>query len=136
MTRYVIPLTGPRSRAEAHAVIDKAPSGTRIEVKAAKRSTDQNSLMWVLLTQLSLALPWGGAKQTPDTWKLLFLDALRRELAAEPHMLPALNQSGGIVNVGTSSSDLSKDEMTMLIELILKFGAEHDVDFSEVARAA
>lgn len=92
--------------------------------------------MWVLLTKLSLSLPWGGARQTPDTWKLLFLDNLRRELASEPALLPALGDSGGLVNVGTSSSDLTKDEMTMLIELILKFGAEHDVVFDDEARAA
>jgi hypothetical protein len=40
------------------------------------------------------------------------------------------------VNVGTSSSDLTKDEMTMLIELILKFCAAHDVAIDDEARAA
>lgn len=136
VSRYHVTLTGPRSRSEALAVVAKAPLGTRVEVKAAKRTTDQNALMWALLTRLSLSLPWGGARQTPDTWKLLFLDALRRELAEEEALLPALFADGGQVNVGTSSSDLSKDEMTMLIELILKFGAEHGVEFDDQARAA
>jgi hypothetical protein len=136
MSRYLVTIHGPHSRHEALAVVSKAPLGTRVEVKAAKRSNDQNSLMWVLLTKLSLTLPWGGARQTPDTWKLLFLDALRRELATEPALLPALDSAGGLVNVGTSSSDLSKDEMTMLIELILKFGAEHAVAFDEEQAAA
>lgn len=136
MSRYLVTITGPRSRKEVLTVVSKAPVGTRVEVKAAKRSTDQNSLMWVLLTKLSLTLPWGGARQTPDTWKLLFLDALRRELATEPALLPALDSSGGLVNVGTSSSDLTKDEMTMLIELVLKFGAEHGVEFGDEALAA
>lgn len=135
MTRYVVTIEGPRSRNEAHAVVERAPVGTRVEIKAAKRSNDQNALMWVLLTKLSLSLPWGGARQTPDTWKLLFLDNLRRELSSEPALLPALDKSGGLVNVGTSSSDLTKDEMTMLIELILKFGASHGVEFEERAAA-
>lgn len=136
MSRYLVTLTGPRSRNEALAVVSKAPVGSRVEVKAAKRTNDQNSLMWVLLTKLSLSLPWGGARQTPDTWKLLFLDNLRREMSSEPALLPALDDSGGLVNVGTSSSDLTKDEMTMLIELILKFGAEHGIEFDDEARAA
>jgi hypothetical protein len=136
VSRYLVTLTGPRSRQEALAVVSKAPVGTRVEVKAAKRSNDQNALMWVLLTRLSLSLPWGGARQTPDTWKLLFLDALRRELSEEEALLPALFAEGGLVNVGTSSSDLSKDEMTMLIELILKFGAEHGVGVDDAAEAA
>ena len=136
MTRYLVTLTGPRSRNDALAVVANAPVGTRVEIKAARRSNDQNALMWVLLTKLSLHLPWGGQRQTPDTWKLLFLDALRRELASEPALLPALDDAGGLVNVGTSSSDLTKDEMTMLIELILKFGAERGVDFEDEREAA
>lgn len=136
MSRYLVTIHGPRSRGEALAVVSKAPVGTRVEVKAAKRSGSQNSLMWVLLTKLSLTLPWGGARQTPDTWKLLFLDALRRELASEPALLPALDSSGGLVNVGTSSSDLTKDEMTMLIELVMKFGTEHGVAFDDERAAA
>lgn len=136
MSRYLVTIHGPKSRHEALSVVSKAPVGSRVEVKAAKRTNDQNSLMWVLLSKLSLSLPWGGARQTPDTWKLLFLDNLRRELSSEPALLPALDSSGGLVNVGTSSSDLTKDEMTMLIELILKFGAEHGVTFDDEARAA
>jgi len=136
VTRYLVTLTGPRSRNDALAVVANAPVGTRVEIKAARRSNDQNALMWVLLTKLSLHLPWGGQRQTPDTWKLLFLDALRRELASEPALLPALDDAGGLVNVGTSSSDLTKDEMTMLIELILKFGAERGVDFEDEREAA
>lgn len=131
MTRYLVTIAGPRSRQEAHAVVERAPVGARVQIKGEKRSSSQNSLMWVLLTKLSLHLPWGGARQTPDTWKLLFLDALRRELAAEEALLPALFESGGQVNVGTSSSDLSKDEMTMLIELIMAFCASHGVALEE-----
>lgn len=136
MTRYQFVIYGPKSRDNALRAVNAAPVGTRVEIKAEKRTSDQNSLMWVLLTKLSLALPWGGARQTPDTWKLLFLDALRRELSQEPGMLPALDDAGGMVNVGTSSSDLSKDEMTMLIELILKFGAQHGVSFEDERAAA
>lgn len=135
MTRYLVTLTGPRSRNEALAVVSKAPVGTRVEVKAAKRTNDQNALMWVLLTKLSLSLPWDGQKRTPERWKRLFLDALRAALDEDEETLSSLD---GLrrVPVGDSSSDLSKDEMTMLIELILKFGAEHGVVFDDEAAAA
>lgn len=136
MTRYQIVIYGPKSRDTALRAIHAAPVGTRVEIKAEKRTSDQNSLMWVLLTKLALALPWGGARQTPDTWKLLFLDALRRELSQQPGMLPAIDESGGVVNVGTSSSDLSKEEMTLLIELILQFGAKHKISFDDEQRDA
>lgn len=136
MSRYLVTIHGPRSRHEALSVVSKAPVGSRVEVKAAKRTHPQNDRMWAMLTDVALQVPWGGQRRTPDKWKLLFLDALRREMAEEEELLPALFEEGGLVNVGTSSSDLSKDEMTMLIELIFKFGSEHGVKFQEPAEAA
>lgn len=136
MTRYQLVIYGPKSRDAALRAVHAAPVGTRVEIKAEKRTGDQNSLMWVLLTKLSMSLPWGGARQTPDTWKLLFLDALRRELSQQPGMLPAIDGSGAVVNVGVSSSDLSKEEMTMLIDLILRFGDQHQVSFEDERAAA
>ena len=135
MTRYLVTIEGPRSRNEAHAVVAKAPLGTRVEIKAAKRTNDQNSLMWVLLTKLSLSLPWDGQKRTPDRWKRLFLDALRVALDEDEETIVSLD---GLrrVPTGDSSSDLSKDEMPILIELILKFGAERGVDFEDEREAA
>lgn len=135
MTRYLVTIEGPRSRNEAHAVVAKAPLGTRVEIKAAKRTNDQNSLMWVLLTKLSLSLPWDGQKRTPDRWKRLFLDALRVALDEDEETIVSLD---GLrrVPTGDSSSDLSKDEMTILIELILKFGAERGIDFDAEREAA
>ena len=137
MTRFLLEIHGPRGKAEALRVIQAAPmNGTRIEIKGAKRTNDQNAKMWVLLTELSLQLPWGGRLQPTHKWKDLFMDALRAELDQDEDMLPALDGSGRRVNVGNSSSDLSKEEMSMLIELILKFGAEHQVEFGDQARAA
>jgi hypothetical protein len=136
MTRYLLTLEGSRSRGEAHALIERAPAGTRVEFKASKRTNEQNALMWVLLTAVSLQVPWDGRRRTPDRWKDLFMDALRAELDEEEEMLPALDGSGRRVNVGNSTSDLSKDEMGMLLELIQKFGAEHGVEFDQAHEEA
>lgn len=130
MTRYLVTLLGPRSRSEAAALVAKAPVGTRVEFKASKRTMPQNDRMWAMLTDVSRQVPWHGVKLTPDSWKLLFLDALRREIGGEFRIVPNID-GDGFVNLGTSSSDLSKDEMTMLIELVFKFGAEHGVVFAD-----
>jgi hypothetical protein len=82
--------------------------------------------MWVLLTKMSVSLKWHGRHLTPDDWKLQFLDALRRAKNEELRIVPNIDNTG-FVNLSTSSSDLSKDEMSDLIELIYKFGAEHGV---------
>ena len=62
-----------------------------------------------------------------DDWKLLFLDALKREL----RMVPNLDGTG-FINLGRSSSDLSKGEMSDLMTLIEEFGARHGVKFGDV----
>ena len=44
-------------------------------------------------------------------------------------MVPAID--GGVVYLGEPTSGMSKKEMTDLIDLILSFGADHDVAWSD-----
>lgn len=125
MSRALLVLNTNADRQKATAWVQQAPWGTRIEFKASKRSLPQNSRMWAMLTEIASQVTHHGMKLSPDDFKLLFLDALKRELRA----VPALDGTG-FVNLGRSSSDLSKDEMTQLIELMFVFGAEHGVRFS------
>lgn len=131
MTRYLVTLRSTVDRQRATRLVDAAPFGSRIEVKAAKRSIPQNDRMWAMLTEFSEQLKWHGQRLRPDDWKLMFLDALKREL----RMVPNLDDTG-FVNLGRSSSDLTKSEMTDLIELMFEFGARHGVVFQDDARAA
>lgn len=126
MTRAVITLATEADRARAVRWLHQAPARTRLEFKAPKRSIPQNDRFWAMLTDVATQLPWHGIKLSADDWKLIFLDALKREL----RMVPNIDGSG-FVNLGRSSSDLSKTEMTDLIELITAFGANHGVVFRE-----
>ena len=124
MSRYLFTLYSQADRDRALRTVSAAPAGSRVEIKSAKRSLDQNSKLWAMLTEVAQQLPWHGIKLRPDDWKLLFLDALKREL----HTVPNL-EGTGFVNLGQSSSDLTKDEMGDLFELIYEFGARHGVRF-------
>jgi hypothetical protein len=46
-------------------------------------------------------------------------------------MVPNLD-GNGFTNLGRSSSDLSREEMADLIEIINEWGARHDVVFSQI----
>lgn len=131
MSRHLITVTSAADRARVMKYVTAAPLGTRVEFKAAKRSLDQNSKMWACLSDVSAQVPWHGQKRTPDDWKLMFLDALKRELRIVPNL-----DGTGFVNLGRSSSDLTKEEMSDLIELILMFGAKHGVIFQDDLRMA
>jgi hypothetical protein len=84
-----------------------------------------------MLTDLAKQVKWHGLTLTPDDWKLIFLDALKREVRMVPNL-----DNNGFVNLGRSSSDLSKSEMGDLMELIEMFGAKHDVRFGGKEEAA
>ncbi len=130
MSRYTFTLNSSADRARAMRVIGAAPSGTRIEVKAIKRSLPQNDRMWAMLTDVAQQIKWHDLTLRPDDWKLIFLDALKRELRVVPNL-----DGTGFVNLGRSSSDLTKSEMTDLIELIFRFGAQHGVKFQDDGQA-
>jgi len=84
-----------------------------------------------MLTDISKQMTWHGQRLRPDDWKLVFLDALNSEVRAVPNL-----SGNGFVNLGRSSSDLSKSEMSDLIELMFAFGAEHGVEFQDDREAA
>jgi hypothetical protein len=126
MSRYQLTLTADRSI--AMQAIREAPDGARLTIKTERRSTDQNARMWAMLTDVATQLKWHGQRLRPDDWKLIFLDGLQRELRMVPNI-----DGTGFVNLGRSSSDLSKAEMGDLMELIAAFGAQHGVTFRDEA---
>ena len=126
MSRATLVLVSDAIRARAHAWIDRAPRETRVEFKAPKRTLPQNARMWAMLTDISVQVAWHGVRLTPDDWKLIFLDGLKTELRLVPNL-----HGNGFTNLGRSSSDLSKEEMGGLMELIAAFGADHGVTFHD-----
>lgn len=128
MTRALVVIRNPDDRRRCEQMIARTMPGDRVEFKRSRRSLPQNARMWAMLTDVSRQLPWHGVKLPPDDWKLIFLDALKREVRT----VPALD-GRGFVNLGRSSSDLTKEEMSDLMELIAAFGAEHGVVFSDPA---
>ena len=131
MGRALVTIKSGQDRLRIANWAAKAPYGTRVEFKAAKRSVDQNSKMWACLTDVATQIPWHGKKLKADDWKLIFLDALKRELRIVPNI-----DGTGFVNLGRSSSDLSKQEMSDLFEVIHAFGAKHGVVFHDPVEVA
>jgi NinB protein len=126
MSRAQITLCSRSEREKAVRWIGQAPKGTRVSFKESKRSTDQNSKLWASLTDVATQVIWHGDRLSPDDWKLIFLDGLNREM----RNVPSLDGSG-VVNLGRSSSNLSKSEFSNLLELIQMFGAQHGVVFHD-----
>jgi len=118
---HTIILRNDYQRMQAHRLIDQSPHGAILNVKPARRTTDQNSLMWALLSEISRAKP-EGRSLTPDVWKALFLHALDHSQRFEMAL-----DGKGMVPVGFRSSRLSKEQFSALIDTIHEYAARHGI---------
>lgn len=125
MGRALLVLNSTRERETAIAWIKAAPAGTRVEFKASKRSLPQNAKLYASLTDIAQQVEWGGEKLSVEDWKDMFTASLRKA-----RVVPGLDE-GTFVPLGMRTSDMSKQELSNLLELIMAFGAERGVKFHD-----
>lgn len=131
MGRALLVINTAADRQKACAWAMKAPWGTRVEWKASKRTLPQNDRLWAMLTDVAAHQKSKGRDYTTEEWKLLFMHAWGREV----RFLPGLDNKS-VVPIGQSSSDLSKEEMTDLIEYIRCWCAENEVVLNDPTEKA
>lgn len=116
--RHILTLT-PRNRDKAHQGVAVAPDGWVLELRAPKRSGDQNAALYGLLSQIVKQRPvHNGVKMDSDLYKAVFLNAL----GTETRMLPTLD-GDGFFYLGRHSSKLTKGEFADLLTLMLAWCA-------------
>ena len=130
MTRATVVIRSAPDRAKVCRWAQNVEPGTVIEFRKARRSADQNALLWAMLTDVSKQVEWYGQKLTAEDWKDVFTASLRKS-----RVIPGI-EAGSFVVLGMRTSDMTKDEFSNLIELIHAFAAERGVVFSGEADAA
>lgn len=116
-----ITLGSDRAQREAVRLIMAAPTGAILNIRPATRSNEQNALLWALLSTVSRAKP-DGRQHTPDVWKCLFMQACGHAVQFE------VGLDGAPFPLGFRSSRMTKDQMTDLIEFILQYCAEKQIE--------
>jgi hypothetical protein len=124
MSRAILLLWTQTDRDKAVEWIKKAPLGCIVEFRENKRTVAQNAKLWSMLTDVSRQVLHAGKRYPADTWKVLFMSALGHEV----RFIPSLD-SMSYVPLGFSSSELSKSEMSDLIEFIASEGVKRGVIF-------
>lgn len=101
------------------------------EVRKATRSTEQNSLLWSLLTDLSRQVSWPVdgqmVKLEPEEWKDILTAGLRKSQRV------AHGIEGGFVMLGQRTSRMTVAEMADLIALGHAFGDGRGVRWSRTS---
>lgn len=126
VSKALVTIRGKADRERASKWVGLAPFGTRIEFRAPKRSLPQNDRLWACLSDIATQTTWHGVRLSTEDWKLIFMDALNREMRIVPNL-----EGNGFVNLGRSSSNLSKAEMSDLLELIMAWGAQNAIVFHD-----
>lgn len=138
MARQIVTLANERLVERTIVLVREAFArrpNSRVEIKGPKRSNDANAAMWAMLGDISAQLLWqvDGGRRLLDTeeWKLVMLDALRREHRDQMKLVPNTDHTGFVNISGSSSSDLEHAEMRDLLTIIRAFGDQHGVIWSE-----
>lgn len=124
----LILLTNAETRRRAVNWVMAAEKGSTFAYRGPKRTLAQNDYLHLLCTDVAIQVPWNGKRRDVEAWKDIFTAALlssRNEL----DVVPGIN--GGFVLLGMHTSSLSKAECDDLITLILAWGTEHGVNFSD-----
>lgn len=126
MSRAIVTIKGRADRNLIERWAHGVPEGTTVEFRAPRRSIDQNALMWSLLQQISKQVDWYGQKLSSEDWKDVLTASLRKT-----RVVPGID-AGTFVPLGMRTSQMTKEEISELIELIYAFGAERSVHFHEL----
>lgn len=127
MSRAFLILSNPSVRERAINWIRGVPDGTRMELKAPRRSLEANACLWARLTEVSAQVEWYGQKLSAEDWKDVFTASLRKA-----RVVPGLD-AGTFVPLGMRTSEMTKAEFSDLLELISAFGAERGVVFHDAS---
>jgi hypothetical protein len=108
------------ARRRAMTCVADAPEGYSVTVQPPARTKDQNARLWATLTDVADQVEWHGQRLSPAEFKDIFTAALKRQ-----KVVPGMD--GGFVVLGSSTSRMSKAEMSDLLELINAFAAERGI---------
>lgn len=125
MTRRIVTIRNDNDRNRVARWAMNVKAGVVVEFRTARRSLDQNALLWSLLGDVSRSVEWYGQHLSSEDWKDVFTASLRRA-----RVVPGID-AGSFVPLGMRTSDMTKAEFSDLIELIRAFGAERGVRFSD-----
>lgn len=129
MAGQTIILYSDTQRRQAKSLIDQAPFNCVVNIKPQKRTVDQNSKLWAMLSDISRAKPEGRC-HTTDVWKAIFMNACGHQV----QFVHGLD--GEVFPMGFKSSNLTKAQMIELIEYLYWYGAQHGVQWSDERQVA
>jgi hypothetical protein len=124
--RAVITLRSQADRDKASKWAQGVTIGSKVVFHGPGRTIPQNDALHAAIGDIARQRDYHGLKLQDWEWKLLFLDALDREI----RMLPNLDGTG-FINVGKSTASLSKEEFSGLLCIVYEWGNRNGIKWSD-----
>ena len=128
---HKIILNSAFARERVKKIIDQAPEGFVAEIRAPKRTLDQNQKMWAMLSDISIGMVAKGQRYSPEDWKARIMHACGWECQFLPGIL-----DGKPFPTGFRSSKMSKAQMSAMIDWMQAWGDEQGIRWTDEREAA
>lgn len=99
-----------------------------VEVRAPKRTEEQNAKLHAMLSDISRQKDFNGQKRTIEQWKMIFVSAHR--IATNGQVEMAIGLEGEVVNLRESTAQMGVRRLASLIEYIDAWAADNGVVFN------
>jgi hypothetical protein len=106
----------------------QAGNQLRLEIKKAKRSTDQNALFHALFNKISLEMAKVGSKWVADDWKRLLIDQWAHETNRKIGKVAPSLDGERVVQLGLQSHKFTKEEGSEFIEWLMCWMADKGIE--------
>ena len=106
----------------------QAGNQLRLEIKKAKRSTNQNALFHALFNKISLEMAKVGSKWVADDWKRLLIDQWAFETGRKIGKVAPSLDGERVVQLGLQSHKFTKEEGSEFIEWLMCWMADKGIE--------
>jgi hypothetical protein len=96
-----------------------------------RRSLDQNAKFHAICEDVAKQKLWMGKRLTKDQWKVLFVSGHSIATGSGAEVVPGLENE--FVNIRESTAGMSKARLSSLVEYVLAWCAENEVEVRDAA---
>ena len=130
MSERALLLGGMHTRQAACEMVRQAPQGFVVTIEPPARTLDQSNKFYAICTTLAQSImTWDGERQSKRAWHDLLLHAWMIATGKQPRLVEGLN--GGRVSLLMGTRDMTKGEMSELIDFATSWCAMHDIEVRE-----
>jgi hypothetical protein len=100
----------------------------RLEIKQARRSTEQNDMFHAIISTIAKKMAEAGSKWTADDWKRLLIDQWAHETDRKIGKVAPSLDGERVVQLGLQSHKFTVEESSEFIDWLMAWATDKGID--------